>query len=383
MKLYTIMVEAYPHSFYTENMKKRDYGKWMMVVIILIVVISCGISVYVTNFVNTREGTLGFIREVMYRCLLVGVFVALAGMAIWRLRNPVRSFRTTVLCALAIVSVPVVGYYAFRNVAKDAENLGNPTTVYLSWLKFDDDTIGDGPSNYYVDGKGMDGEEHHFSISSQSYKEGYEMWLKERPLFAKVEYYPATEVVEEITFMYELDEGAAKMYETADSLEEEWDSYCFEVNGEVYHIATPVSAFLENGWSFENMDAMIDGNDDPYGDYGSMDVTLVSEAEQEIKVTLYNPQPYDIPARDAMVGSIYIIYGNYDYIGKQFRLPGGLMLYWSTMDDVIDSYGEPDEQTESSLSYDGRNGYQSLSLSFTDERLNTVRIHNFPYFKRD
>ena len=127
---------------------------------------------------------------------------------------------------------------------------------------------------------------------------------------------------------------------------------------------------------------MIDGNDDPYGDYGSMDVTLVSEAEQEIKVTLYNPQPYDIPARDAMVGSVYIIYGNYDYIGKQFRLPGGLMLYWSTMDDVIDSYGEPDEQTESSLSYDGRNGYQSLSLSFTDERLNTVRIHNFPYFKR-
>lgn len=354
----------------------------MVAGIILFVVISCGISVYVTNFVNTREGILGFAREVMYRILIVGVFCVIACIGLWRLRNPVRTFRTTLLCALAIVSLPVSAYLAFRNVAKVAENLGNPTTVYLSLLQFDDDTIGDGPSNYYVSGKGLDGEEHSFSISYQSYKEGYDMWLEERPLFARVDYHPATEVVEEIAFTYELDD-VTDMYETAESLGKEWDSYCFEVNGEVYHIATPVSSFLENGWTFEEADVMIDGNDEPYGDYGSLDVTLVNEKEQEIDVTLYNPNAYYIPARDAMVGSVYVIYGNFDYIGKEFRLPGGLMLYWSTMDDVINCYGEPTEKTDSRLSYDVRNGYETLSLSFSNGRLNTVWIHNFPYFKRD
>lgn len=356
----------------------------MVAGIILFVVISCGISVYVTNFVNTREGILGFAREVMYRILIVGVFCVIACIGLWRLRNPVRTFRTTLLCALAIVSLPVSAYLAFRNVAKDAENLGNPTTVYLSWLQFDDDTIGDGPSNYYVSGKGMDGEEHSFSISYQSYKEGYDMWLEERPLFARVDYYPATEVVEEIAFTYELDD-VTDMYETAESLGKEWDSYCFEVNGEVYHISTGVTSFLENGWSFENADdgeVMIDGNDEPYVQYSSLDVTLVSSDEQELDVTLYNPMPYAIPAREAVVGSVYIIYGNYDYIGKEFRLPGGLMLYWSTMDDVIACYGEPDERSGGSLSYDGRNGYDHVNLWFHDGRLDSARIANFPYSKR-
>lgn len=355
-------------------------------VIILIVVISCAISVYITNFVNTVEGTVGFIREVMYRVLFVGFLMVAAGIAIWRLRDPVRTFRTTVLCVLAIVSVPIAAYLTFRDVAKDVQNLNQPTTVYLSWLKFDDDTIGDGPASYYVSGKGMDGEEHQFSISYASYKEGYAMWLDEKPLFARVGYYPSTEVVDEITFMYELDVEALELYETSASLEDEWDSYCFEVNGEVYHIATPVSSFLENGWTFEHeedAEVMMDGNDEPYGDYSSLDVTLVNEKEQEMDVTLYNPNSYDILARDAIVGSVYIIYGDYDYIGKEFRLPGGLMLYWSTMDDVINCYGEPTEKTDSRLSYDGRNGYETLSLSFSDGRLNTVRIHNFPYFKRD
>ena len=377
-----IMIEAFFHYPYTESMERKDRRKWMMMVIILIVVISCAISVYITNVVNTVEGTVGFIREVMYRVLFVGFLMVAAGIAIWWLRDPVRTFQITVLCALAIVAVPVAIYLAFRDVAKDVQYLNQPTTVYLSWLKFDDDTIGDGPASYYVSGKGMDGEEHSFSISYQSYKEGYDMWFEERPLFARVDYYPATEVVEEIAFTYELDD-VTDMYETAESLGKEWDSYCFEVNGEVYHIATPVSSFLENGWTFEEADVMIDGNDEPYGDYGSLDVTLVNEKEQEMDVTLYNPNAYDIPARDAMVGSVYIIYGDYDYIGKEFRLPGGLMLYWSTMDDVINCYGEPTEKTDSRLSYDGRNGYETLSLSFSDGRLNTVWIHNFPYFKRD
>ena len=101
-------------------------------------------------------------------------------------------------------------------------------------------------------GKGMDGEEHSFSISYQSYKKGHEMWLDQRPLFARVDYYPATEVVDNIEFMYEPDEGAMELYEPSETLSDNWDSYCFEVNGEVYHIATPVSSFLENGWTFEN-----------------------------------------------------------------------------------------------------------------------------------
>lgn len=358
----------------------------MMLVMSFVIIASCVLSVYVTNYVNFEEGTFGFIRNVMYRVLLVVVMLIIGGVAIWRLKNPVRSFRTTLLCCAAIVSVPVVVYYSFRNVVKDVPNLDNPTTVYLSWLSFDDDISGDGPSDYYVSGKGMDGEEHSFSISYQSYKKGHEMWLDQRPLFARVDYYPATEVVDNIEFMYEPDEGAMELYEPSETLSDNWDSYCFEVNGEVYHIATPVSSFLENGWTFENEgdgEKIIVANDEPNGDYGEFDTNLISQNGQTIKVTLYNPQTYDIPAAEAIVGSVYIIYGDFDFLGNEFRLPGGLMMYWSTKDDIISCYGEPDKEYTSMMRYEGRNGYDWETLWIDGEgRLDAVMIHNFPYFKR-
>lgn len=44
----------------------------------------------------------------------------------------------------------------------------------------------------------------------------------------------------------------------------------------------------------------------------------------------FNTTENTISIAESTVGGIYVIYGNYDFSGTELRIPGGLMLQWST-----------------------------------------------------
>ena len=58
----------------------------------------------------------------------------------------------------------------------------------------------------------------------------------------------------------------------------------------------------------------------------NMGIRLTNAQEQSIDVTVYNTMEQTIDITQGTVGTVYVIYGNYDFAGTNLRLPGGLML---------------------------------------------------------
>ena len=91
------------------------------------------------------------------------------------------------------------------------------------------------------------------------------------------------------------------------------------------------------------------------------------------------------------MGSIHVIYGNYDFSGTELRIPCGLMLGWSTREDVLKLYGQPNDSFEAtyggySLKYEIDNPYDPASwrLGFDDSGiLDDVMVHHQAYFRSD
>ena len=80
---------------------------------------------------------------------------------------------------------------------------------------------------------------------------------------------------------------------------------------------------------------------------------MTNDREQDISVCVFNTTESTIPVAEGTVGGIHAIYGNYDFSGTDLRLPGGLMLGWSTREDVLKLYGQPDDSYEAySLTYE-------------------------------
>ena len=88
---------------------------------------------------------------------------------------------------------------------------------------------------------------------------------------------------------------------------------------------------------------------------------------------------------------IHVIYGNYDFSGTELRIPCGLMLGWSTREDVLKLYGQPNDSFEAtyggySLKYEIDNPYDPASwrLGFDDSGiLDDVMVHHQAYFRSD
>ena len=81
------------------------------------------------------------------------------------------------------------------------------------------------------------------------------------------------------------------------------------------------------------------GADEPNASYEWEWISLTNDREQIISVCAFNTTENTISISDSIVGGIHIIYGNYDFSGTELRLPGGMMLGWSTKETVFDLSG--------------------------------------------
>ena len=106
---------------------------------------------------------------------------------------------------------------------------------------------------------------------------------------------------------------------------------------------TPLSTFLEAGWTMEEEYAgrQLQGADEPYESYDDISVWLTNENGQKISVSVCNTSKNAIDITQGTVGYLHVIYGNLDFSGADLQIPGGLMLGWSTKEDIAALYGRP------------------------------------------
>lgn len=172
-------------------------------------------------------------------------------------------------------------------------------------------------------------------------------------------------------------------------LPNDWESFSIQINDRVYALPVSISAFLDDGWEISEEDAglYLAGADGLDASYEWEWVDLTNDHEQTVSVCAFNTTESTIPVIESTVGGIYVIYGNYDFSGTELRLPGGPMLGWSTRDDVLELYGEPNDISKSGcLTYktDVTIDAASWKIGFDDSGiLDNVMVHRQAYFRSD
>ena len=278
----------------------------------------------------------------------------------------------------------------------DIPYLKRPEAAYLERLEFEYSRgIGDyGSDDYYLRGVDMTGERHSFEISEKRYEEGRALWGEnDYNLFAKVTYLPHTSTLMSLEFMTELDASGAELYPPSPELPNDWESFSIQINDTVYTLPVSLAAFLDDGWVISEEDAGLSlaGAEGPYASYKWEWVSLTNDHEQDISVCVFNTTESTIPVAESTVGGIHVIYGNYDFSGTELRLPGGLMLGWSTREDVLKLYGQPNDSFEATyggyrLTYeiDDPLDPASWKIGFDDSGiLDDVMVHHQAYFRSD
>lgn len=256
-------------------------------------------------------------------------------------------------------------FFLIRPLVLDIPYLKRPETAYLERLEFDHARgIGDYSSDsYYLRGVDMTGERHSFNISEKRLEEGCELWSENNNnLFAKVTYLPHTSTLIMNEFITELDPSVAELYPSSSELPNNWKSFSIQINDTVYTLPVPLTAFLDNGWKISDEDAglYLVGADSPNASYEWKWVSLTNDRKQTVSVCAFNTTESTIPVTECKVGGVHVIYGNYDFSGTELRLPGGLMLGWSTKENVLELYGQPNDSFEttygaSTLTYQNDN----------------------------
>lgn len=377
-------------------MEKETYGSdkrhgfWFsfrtMFPVALVFLFLFGGAIFLSSLNNKviAMGKAGFIRDAAWR---IALSILAAAIAVFCVRGIIKERKSikgflgrllgTAVCLLAACLL-------IRPVILDIAYLDHPPITYLSRLEFDDDHTGDGPARYYLRGTGIDGRTHSFSVNKEEYREGRELWLVNFELRAKAEYLPHTDIVLSLEYLTRLDEQAGELFPPADGLPDDWESFSIQINGKTYSLPAPLSAFLEDGWIIAEEDAglRLSGADEPYEQYESQRIRLTNAQEQSLNMTVYNTTEQSIDIAQSTVGTVYVIYGNYDFAGTNLRLPGGLMLGWATREDVLRQYGRPAESYEEySLTY--RNDELApayWNLDFDESGyLSEVMVHNQAY----
>lgn len=111
---------------------------------------------------------------------------------------------------------------------------------------------------------------------------------------------------------------------------------------------------------------------------------MTNDKEQSISVTVYNTSESSVPIEDGTVGRLSVSDNNLDFYGADLQLPGGLMLGWATVEDVIDQYGEPSDRYENyNVTYEleGAEYTKYLDLTFYNGFLSGIVIQNHEYYR--
>lgn len=333
---------------------------------------------YNTNFVI---GTTGFVQEAIWRVIL-SVVAAVIFIVCLAKSKKASSLLAVFGYVAGAIGCAVFSFFLLRVLVQDIPYLSRPETTYLNHLEFDSSTIGDGPASYYVQGMGIDGERHSFDIGRKTYTEGREMWYENFDLRAKIKYLPHTGVVMSVDFLDSIDDEAYRLYPSL--LSDDWHSFSIQICNQVYSVPTPLSTFLEAGWTMEKEYAgrQLQGADEPYESYDDISVWLTNENGQKISVSVCNTTKNAIDITQGTVGYLHVIYGNLDFSGADLQIPGGLMLGWSTKEDIAVLYGRPYEAVNDRLyTYQEEGSATSYyRLGFSEEGfLEDIAIRNLPY----
>lgn len=364
---------------FSMNDKDMDNNKaekrWAKIfILLLIVLIFAPIILFsvLDWFVNSDSfsiGITGFIQTVVVRGCLGLLAVIIAFISVIKLIRPDTSFKQKFGRAVIIVLCLVSTFFFVRPLILDIPYLKCPETAYLDRLEFDDEMgVGDNPTRYYLRGVDITGERHSFHVSRKKLTEGRELWTENKyHLYAKVFYLPHTSALMTLEFITELDASAAELYPPSADLPKNWESFSVQINNTVYTLPVPLADFLDAGWKIAEEDdgLYLAGADEPYASYDRQWISLTNDREQTISVMVYNTTEKTISVTESIVGDIHVIYGNYDFAGTELRLPGGLMLGWSTRKDILKLYGQPNESFEST--------YGAYSLTYqTNDPIDTA-----------
>ena len=185
-----------------------------------------------------------------------------------------------------------------------------------------------------------------------------------------------------VDFLDSIDDEAYRLYPSL--LSDDWHSFSIQICNQVYSVPTPLSTFLEAGWTMEEEYAgrQLQGADEPYESYDDISVWLTNENGQKISVSVCNTSKNAIDITQGTVGYLHVIYGNLDFSGADLQIPGGLMLGWSTKEDIAALYGRPYEAVNDRLyTYQEEGSATSYyRLGFSEEGfLEDIAIRNLPY----
>lgn len=368
--------------------------KWFILFLFFILIVPILLLLGMYFFLNADTltiGMTGFMQKVLVRGGFGFIAAVIAAVCI------VTSFRagTTkrqriVKWMIALIAIPLSIFF-IRPLILDIPYLHSPMRTYLERLDFHESYgYGDAMTTYYLRAIDISGERQSFRISKKRFDEGREQDSKnDYRLFAEISYLPHTSTLMTLRYISNPDFSPETAYPASASLPEHKDSFSLQINDEVYKLPTPITTFLDDGWIVSEEDAGMNLAGPSRSDisYEWEWITLTNDRQQEISVCAFNTTAKAISVEESTVGSIHVLYGNYDFGGTELRIPGGGMLGWSTEDEIIAQFGETEDCFDSSngdsiLTY--RNGDPSFPgywrLEF-DERgiLRDVMVHHQAY----
>ena len=373
-----------------EKNKRYERGiKLFFVILCVIILVPIILLGAFDSFVNNTDlviGITGFAQKVAFRSVLSLVALIIAIVCLIKMFRSDKRAKHIVGYLIGVLICAAVIFFAMRPIILDAPYVNHPILTYLNALDLDRSSgVGDAPTRYYLRGQDAEGKKHSFEISRDRYDEGIQLRGK-KDIIAKAAYLPHTSVLIMLEYMEDFDGAGREMYLPNPELPNNWDSFAIQIDDDVYTIPCRLSDFLENGWSLSegDPDSRLAGADQPYGEFPNRDLSLTNDKEQSISVTVYNTSESSVPIEDGTVGRLSVSDNNLDFYGADLQLPGGLMLGWATVEDVIDQYGEPSDRYENyNVTYEleGAEYTKHLDLTFYNGFLSGIVIQNHEYYR--
>lgn len=373
-----------------EKNKRYERGiKLFFAILCVIILVPIILLVAFDSFINNTDlviGITGFAQKVAFRSVLSLVALIIAIVCLIKMFRSDKRAKHIARYLIGVLICATVIFLAMRPIILDAPYVNHPILTYLNEFDLDRSSgTGDAPTRYYLRGQDAEGKKHSFEITEDRYDEGIQL-RGEKDIIAKAAYLPHTSVLITLEYREDLDGAGREMYLPNPELPNNWDSFAIQIDDDVYTIPCGLSDFLENGWSLSegDPDSRLAGADQPYGEFPNRELSLTNDKEQSISVTVYNTSEASVPIEDGMVGRLSVSNGSLNFYGADLQLPGGLMLGWATVEDVIDQYGEPSDRYENyNVTYEleGAEYTKHLDLTFYNGFLSGIAIQNHEYYR--
>ena len=134
-------------------------------------------------------------------------------------------------------------------------------------------------------------------------------------------------------------------YSAPDTLSEQMSDFCFELEGSVYTLPAPVSAFLENGWEFSGTSETVAGLNHKFTSMQRAD-----DPDSSLSVEVNNDSENLVALADSYISDITLYKSSAQEIA--FSLPGGITMD-ASVEDLIAAVPQWDDLDGSQLLEDG------------------------------